>query len=1798
MYFLEGEPSGASNDLAVKSLDLVHLNPELPSLVASSAWVPDLGLTFLRWFLSLNLRLVIFSYGLVAFSSVLWAQGVEDFVPPVTGDVLTVIEQADGKVLVGGSFSLHGDSVSSSIARFHRNGEIDTTFRVTRGGRVVALHAMPDGKTLVGGLFNSLGGVARANLGKLMPNGEVDSSFNATTDNIVMGLLPMEDGRIMVVGQFTILNSTRRHLVARILRDGKLDSTFDPGEWTGALHGNYANSVVVLADSSVIVAGDFRGPLSEDWDYLMRFDASGRRDVTFRARVDNPVISMRLQWDGALLLGGAFRSLNGHPQSFFGRFTPSGEVDETFRPDIGGPVISIGEYSDGRIPFVGPRGLEILPNPLPVAGAFPVGEPDPKPIPQALNRFSATLLGGIAQTPKPGHLVEYDGAKISWSLSGATPILERTLFQYTTNGNNWIDVGKGMRQVRTPPSPPEQVWSLDGAVVPTNASIRALGVSLGGTYNGSGSLIGVTAGPPITREQPTHATNVFRSQATFTAVIDGIAPVSYRWYKDGAPLSDDEHFSGTGTPTLTIDQVTIADEGGYFLWAYNGLGAISTLAAELTVIDPRIVQEPASIWVDRGSSNSFVVQAVGSQLRYQWYKKNEAIPAAVEPTLSFSGVSVSDSGDYSVVVYNDTRSVTSRVASLTVNILTTSASFRPAINREILAMAIQPDGKMLLGGAPGADGVAIQRLNPDGSIDADFGVRADQKVTSLLVRRDGRFLAGGAFRQVGGKARSFLVGLWPNGQIDDSFQVSTDGPVNAFLSEVSGDFIMAGGFAHVNTLPRGGMARILSENRLDESFTPVVSGSIFAMAQQADGRIVMSGNFTKVNEVDRPRLARITPGGALDEDFNPGANGSVFCLAIQPDGSICVGGSFSQLAGMSVQNLGRIRSDGSADTRFDPRFSQRVTALALRVNGRIVVGGDFQTVNRIGVAGLAQLNADGTLDQSFRTGSQFGVPCFMLHRDGSILASGSFVLPGEASRLTMVRLVWDRTVEPQFTVSGLRSSWRWLGPAPLVSQAHFLQLEPGSSVGNLLSGTLYHPFSEDLGYAEWEQPLTSDITRGTLGAVSFQRAGSQNSSSSPIIDYYGAPAMLSYFPGLAVTNDAGGTRRLGVEVSGTEPFGFMWLKDGIALPDFGRIDGLRTSTLTLKDLLAGDAGVYSVRVSNVFGMITQEIAQVQVFEPVIIHSPISRSADFGDRVSVEVVAKGTDLSFQWWKDAQPIPGATGSSLLLPAFSLVDEGSYLVTVSNRFGLATSQAAILSVNTAMADDAFGTDRSRSLAAVVLQPDGKILVGGSGVGTNGVSRPPLERFRTDGTLDPDFRFSANGLVQTVVVRADGSMLIGGSFTVVNGEPRQRVARLLADGSLDPHFVVPVGEDATDQVLAILARPDGGILLGGQFRTVGGVARTNLALVSSAGQLQAEFNTPFVGALGARVGCLAVQEDGQVLVGGSFGLVGELFRSNLARLRSDGVLDTSFSSNPDGEVRSIVVQPDGQILIGGLFRSVSSRGRNRLARLFPNGAADDSFAPEIRLINNLIVSSIALQTDGKIVFGGRFETVNGVSRTNLARLFGDGRVDPLFRPESLGRVNAIALDNRGGYLLACQTPRTTASAVSTLVRLRSSEVIQDALSCANGLLSWERSGRLPEIERVEMDVTTNGVSWLSLGSALRGSNAWKLASSPSLTGVVRARGWVSSGNPGSDAWFVEAYCRLAASDPPTLEGALAGGTIRLVFKGVKGQVVVVESARRLDLEHWTPLTTNIVAELPLILEGIDSSVEPWQFYRAKLWP
>ena len=327
-------------------------------------------------------------------------------------------------------------------------------------------------------------------------------------------------------------------------------------------------------------------------------------------------------------------------------------------------------------------------------------------------------------------------------------------------------------------------------------------------------------------------------------------------------------------------------------------------------------------------------------------------------------------------------------------------------------------------------------------------------------------------------------------------------------------------------------------------------------------------------------------------------------------------------------------------------------------------------------------------------------------------------------------------------------------------------------------------------------------------------------------------------------------------------------------------------------------------------------------------------------------------------------------------------NFLVLLFPFLGTAQSNDATFSINSGF---------NNLVLTIVLQSDGKILVGGDFTEFNGNPVNRIARLNSDGTIDNSFTIGTgfnSGGVWSIALQSDGKILAGGSFTSYNGSSANRIVRLNTDGTLDNSFTI--GGGFYDQVLSIALQTDGKILVGGEFTSFNVSSANKIVRLNTDGT----FDNSFTVGTGFNnyVASIAVQPDGKILAVGEFNSFNGSFVKKIARLNADGTIDNSFTigSGFNYGVNSVALQTDGKILACGWFTSFNGSPSSRLARLNSDGTIDNSFTIGTGFNNS--VWSVSVQTNGEILAGGKFTSFNGSPANRIARLNSNGTVDNSF--------------------------------------------------------------------------------------------------------------------------------------------------------------------------------------------------------------
>lgn len=708
-------------------------------------------------------------------------------------------------------------------------------------------------------------------------------------------------------------------------------------------------------------------------------------------------------------------------------------------------------------------------------------------------------------------------------------------------------------------------------------------------------------------------------------------------------------------------------------------------------------------------------------------------------------------------------------------------------------------------------------------------------------------------------------------------------------------------------------------------YYPGVNGTINSVALQSDGKMILGGNFNLYKGFPEKNIIRLDTNGTKDTSFDTGVgfNNTIFSVVIQPDGKILVGGNFTTYKGITENKIIRLNPDGTKDTSFNvgTGFNSTVNSISLQPNGKIIVSGDFTVYQGIGQNRIIRLNPDGTKDTSFNIGTGFNsvVRTTATLPNGKILVGGNFFIFNGVFEYKIICLNSDGTKDTFFNAgTGFNSD----------VYSIFIKSDQRILVGG--------NFINYQGNLERRMIcLNYDGTKDTSFNLGTGFDG----------DVY---TMVEQPDGKLIV---GGNFNL---YNGTTEKRIVRLEsDGTKDTSFNIGTGFSSSVLSIALQPDGKMAVGGTFVSY------KGVTENRI---VYLNSDGTRIPSFfnGDGFNPSVYATAY----------QP----DGKILVGGEFSIYKG----ITENSLIRLNPDGTKDTSFNT-------GTGFNSQVNAIALQSDGKILVGGWLTSYNGITENRLIRLNPNGTKDTTFDIGTgfNWPVYSIVVQPNGKILVGGNFASYKGIAENKIIRLNSDGTKDTSF--DTGTGFNNDVLSIVLQPDGKILVGGAFTTYKGIVENRIIRLNPDGTKDSSFNigTGF----NDHVRTIALQTNGQIIVGGDFTSYNMYVQNRIARLNSDGIINTNLFNNGTGfnsSVYCIHIQPDGKIIVGGDFVIYKGLPENFITRLNNDGTKDTSF--NTTGFNGSRVYSIFTHPDMRITLGGIFSYYNNsVSSSCLLTLYGD---------------------------------------------------------------------------------------------------------------------------------------------------------------------------------------------------------------------
>ena len=896
----------------------------------------------------------------------------------------------------------------------------------------------------------------------------------------------------------------------------------------------------------------------------------------------------------------------------------------------------------------------------------------------------------------------------------------------------------------------------------------------------------------------------------------------------------------------------------------------------------------------------------------------------------------------------------------------------------VYAVAVCPDGRIAVGGAfttmNGISRSGIVLLETNGTVSTTFnpGSGVVGTVFALAVQPDGKIVIGGDFESVNGAARPRLARLNRDGSVDPTFDAGTgpDGAVRAIAIQPDGKILVGGSFENINGTARGRMARLTGSGAVDTAFMAAVAGAdgdVNAIALQYDAKVIIAGEFSTFNGVSRNGITRLNRNGKTDPtiNFGQGTDDAVNAVAVQTDRKLVIGGRFTTYDGQARAFLARIHGGsiaGAGQLEFTTPFYQ------ITENGAQAT----ITVQRRG-------GTTGDVTVDYQTLADSATP----GSDYTTTAGTLTFLEAETIQTFVVPII-DDVVGEDTEYLGLMltnaTSGASIGAVP---NAYLAIISDDSGVG---FSSANYAFNE--GVAGGSATITVTRTGATNGTVVVGYR-SANGTATAGQDYIAQSGLLTFDPGTVVQtfNVAINDDSL-IEASEIFSLTLSNSSGNAAL-------AITSTTVTIvdNDFRAGNltfsAAFYSVAESG--GTVGVNVVRTNGSTGVLSvdYRTVAGTAT-GDN---DYLAQTGTLIFTEGQTNQTITIAIQDDA-----SVEGDESFFVQLYNA-GNGTVVSGLTNVQVTIVDEEFGPgslDRNFDVGlgandivrSLVVQADGAIVAGGSFTTFGTSTNRYVTRLAASGTNDPTFNTGSgpNGLVTALAIAPDQRVLAVGGFTQVNGTPYRLVTRFLTNGVADTGFDDDAGFNGS--VSAVGVQSDGRAILGGAF----GLPRRGVMRLRVDGTVDTGF-VPGSG-LNGPVHAVLVQSSGRVLVAGTFTTADGGTATRVARFMPDGSPDGSFtvSEITDGTVYALAVQSDGKVVVGGDFKTTASTNSVRLARLQTDGTLDSTFA--VGSGANSIVFALGVNSSNQIVVGGAFTTINGTNRNRFARLHSDGSLDAGFDP------------------------------------------------------------------------------------------------------------------------------------------------------------------------------------------------------------
>ena len=1419
---------------------------------------------------------------------------------------------------------------------------------------------------------------------KTIPRTSPADNPNPGTDGEVFGLGIQSDNKTIVAGDFSAYNGVGRNCIARLNTDGSLDTSFNPQGGVDPFNG-FINAVALDSSNRPVIAGGFTSYNGTSSYNVARLNTDGSQDGSFYPGLgaDGTVWAVAVQSDNKILIGGDFMNFNGVPRNHIARLNADGSLDTTFDPGTNAPdntVYAIGLMNPASLSF-SRANVPGTTTPVEDDYIFNVG----------VN--AGRLTGSFNMQGETNELQIYYGGNIIYDTGVVT-----------NNGNFALNVGPGIATnllfVMNPGGAlPGTNWNYNASFSTTIGSQVYIGgafMNVGGygfsgiaRLNSNGSL-DTSFNPGVGSDDDVYALSVL---AGGSVLIGGaFTHVNGFSYSHLAELNSDGSVDtgfmpGTGGADNDVECIVPQSNGTIYVGgdftSFNGTHRLgftrlySDGTVDTTFMDtaynqfaglPRIYygDTPGTVFACGVQSDNNVVIAgsfdlVGGGQVDRSVKTNLDLAEGIAQSMVDSNLWVEPKSRDGVRIRDN---VARLIGGATpgpgnISLLPNGGSLYSATkSQQFLPVAlVRANGALgpLSANFSVQSGTALNGADYIYNAAAPFYGVSWQYVGAPESRRhsDGLYGTNDFLQDIFGNywwnfpetllsavTVSIINDTSVSGNLNANFQLSNPGNADQFY--LGGEDIPLGGALGLSTSP----LTIVDNNNQAGTFG--FASSVF-IATNANPLIsVLRSNSVsfqvsmKYSTTNGTALAGTDYTSLINQSltFGPTVSSNGFKVSLLNNSYIYTNVTEKYL-NLRLSNLsppvGDTASYGISNAvlrLINPNWQGYVTLSATNYASTISAGSISFTVKRItGSKGTVTVQYATTNGTAISGVDYIGATNTLSWNNGDV-----------SPRIVTLPLIQTLAVgtNKQFGVYLFNST---LGGSPT---SLFYQM--------ITNATLTISNDNSYGTLQFNSPVYNVDENGGYATITVVRSGGE--AGTDYVNYATSPG-LNTAAGINYSN-----------VSGVLEFEPGQLSSSFNVPIID--DGIQDAPPT--------SFYFNVSLSNsvnaALGTVSNAVVQILDAES-YNQPPGSPDVSFnaagmnGDVLALALQSNGKIIAGGNFTDVGTVPEGHVARLNT-------DGTLDTTFLNGYSGANGP----------------------VQAVVNQTDDRVLIGGAfNFVDNGIHRNYIARLMTDGSVDTSFNpgsgadnpvyamaetFAASG---TNVAR---EIYVGGAFGSFNGVTSPSLVRLNNNGTVDPAF--NTGQGANGPIFAVAVYPTnsvyaGKVLIGGSFTNFNGTSVNRFARLNANGSLDPTFSANFGSGASGTVYAIAVQNDGRILVGGSFTNFSGTNINHIVRLNADGSVDTNFLTNvgagANDTVQGIAIQADNRIVLVGQFTQVNGLTRNRITRLLPTGAAD----PTINFgdgANGEMAAAVVQPADGMIVIGGGFTQFADQPHNHIARIYG----------------------------------------------------------------------------------------------------------------------------------------------------------------------------------------------------------------------